>query len=324
MDKKISPASSLPATSVRHVEVGREQQGQRLDNFLIKTLKNLPRTRLYRLIRKGEVRVNKKRVKPEYKLCPGDIVRIPPLRLAEHDDQRIVIPDELLDLLGRSILYENDSVLIVDKPAGLAVHSGSGVRYGLIDAMRRLRPDCPIELVHRLDRDTSGCLLLAKHRQALLAMQRLLRSDALQKHYVAVVRGHWPGELLRIDTRLKRVTMPNGENKVFADEAGQAAETLIEAVRYAERDGLDLSWLDIRLMSGRTHQIRVHCQNAGHEIGGDAKYGDREFNRRLRQLGCKRLMLHAGSLDLPATDHTKAINVVAPLPAEFKLLFADV
>jgi len=319
LDKKISSPSS-----VQHIEASREQQGQRLDNFLIKTLKNLPRTRLYRLIRKGEVRVNKKRVKPEYKLCIGDCIRIPPVRLQQADESPLNIPAQLTELIGDSILYENDAIVVVNKPCGLAVHSGSGVRYGLIDVMRGLRPQTAIELVHRLDRDTSGCLILAKNREALLAMQALLRSDDMQKHYIAVVKGRWPGDLFRIETRLKRETMPNGEKKVFADPAGQVADTVIQSMSSFQRNGVVYSYLNILLKTGRTHQIRVHCQSVGHEIAGDTKYGDREFNRQLKQLGCKRLMLHASKLDLAPTAHTKALELVAPRPEEFKLLLEDV
>jgi 23S rRNA pseudouridine955/2504/2580 synthase len=315
LEKKTSSTSP-----VRLIEIGPEQQGQRIDNFLIKTLKSVPRTRVYRIIRKGEVRVNKKRVKPEYKLCLGDSVRVPPVRSEGSEQDEVTLPGDLVALIEKSILFENESIVIVNKPAGLAVHSGSGVRFGLIDVMRQLRANSPIELVHRLDRDTSGCVMLAKGREALLSMQSLLRSDELRKHYIAIVKGHWPVKLTQIDSRLKRVTMPNGEKRVFVDPAGQSAETLIESVVHGKRGELLFSQVEILLKTGRTHQIRVHCQSVGHSIGGDAKYGDRDFDRLLRHAGCKRLLLHANRLELPQTAHTQAIEVVAPRPAEFDLL----
>lgn len=305
------------------LEITQNQAGQRIDNFLLKTIKKLPKSRLYRIIRKGEVRVNKKRIKPEYKLQCGDLLRIPPIRL-QHDESRpIVIPADLMQKLNNSVLFENNEVLIINKPHGLAVHSGSGLRYGVIDIMRKLRPDNDIELVHRLDRDTSGCLILTKSRASLLVMQRLLQSNEMRKNYVAVVKGHWNSSLTSIELPLLRQTMSNGEKRVFVDERGQASHTCIDNVRHIKQDGICLSMLDIHLLSGRTHQIRVHCQSQKHEIGGDPKYGDRPFNQQLKSLGIRRMLLHAVSLEIPRNAHTKALKIIAPIPKEFRKLVQD-
>jgi 23S rRNA pseudouridine955/2504/2580 synthase len=185
--------TNIPQKSeVKIVQISQTQVNQRLDNFLLKILKNVPKSRIYRIIRKGEVRVNKKRSKPDYKLNTGDLVRIPPLRLEQRDDAKTYIAAGLIRSIEKAVLFENKHLLVIDKPAGLAVHSGTGISFGVIDIVRRLRPQTEIELVHRLDRDTSGCLLLAKHRQSLLAMQACLKNNTLKKAYLAVVKGHWP------------------------------------------------------------------------------------------------------------------------------------
>jgi len=285
--------------------------GQRLDNFLLKILKNVPRTRIYRIIRKGEVRINKKRCKPEYKLKLGDQIRVPPIRNDHDPDQPVVISNTWLEQIQSSILFENKNLIVIDKPSGLAVHSGSGVDYGVIDIMRKLRPDCDIELVHRLDRDTSGCLLLAKNRQALLALQKCVMDDSLNKVYLAIVKGRWPENKVDIKHSLKKMTMSNGERRVFVDDGGQTALTRI----LHNQPGSHFSLLTIQLLTGRTHQIRVHCQAEGHEIAGDNKYGDRNFNREMKKLGIKRLMLHASRLELPKTDFNDEI-VVNAIPSK--------
>lgn len=305
---------------VRFIEITASSDGQRIDNFLLKTLKGLPKSRLYRIIRKGEVRVNKKRIKPEYRLKPGDQLRIPPIRLQPEDSADIRIAPALLEQLESAILFENDSILVLDKPSGLAVHSGSGLRYGAIDALREMRKGVDIELVHRLDRDTSGCLLFAKSRPALLSMQSLFQSSRLRKTYQAIVKGHWDASVTRVLSPLLKQTMSNGERRVYVDERGQKADTEIVAVRHCSHQSLDYSLLTIRLWTGRTHQIRVHCQSLGHEIGGDAKYGDRDFNRAIKALGGGRLLLHAQQLEIPQNDHTKALRITAPTPREMLTL----
>jgi len=308
------------SSKVQFVEITESQDGQRIDNFLIKTLKNLPRSRLYRIIRKGEVRVNKKRIKPVYKLRIGDIVRIPPVQLEANEDTPVVIPQDLLNKVNAAILFENDSIIILNKPSGLAVHSGSGLRYGAIDVLRKLREQYDIELVHRLDRDTSGCLLFAKTRQGLLAMQNLFKSQQLRKTYLAIVKGHWDKSVKDIQLPLLKQTMSNGERKVFVDDRGQQAHTKIEQVTLFSKNGIDYSLLKIRLLTGRTHQIRVHCKSQNHEIGGDQKYGDRLFNKRIKNLSESRLLLHAVELEIPENDHTKGLVIKAPEPGAFKQL----
>lgn len=306
-------------TAVSLVEISAAQLNQRLDNFLLKRLHNVPRTRIYRIIRKGEVRVNKKRCKPDYKLQIGDQVRIPPMHLDQEKPQKSRPPKHLLDRLEKAVLFENNDILIIDKPTGLAVHAGSGVDYGVIDAMRLLYPQTEIELVHRLDRDTSGCLMLAKNRQSLLAMQNLLRENQLSKKYVAVVQGSWPQELTEITQPLKKFHLPNGERRVQVDAGGKSALSKVRLLR----SGKHYSLIQVELVTGRTHQIRVHCQSQGHAISGDDKYGDSEFNRRMRQRRIKRLMLHATSVELPHCDYTSEVVINAPLPAEFELLLGE-
>ena len=301
------------------VEISAAQLNQRLDNFLIKQLDNVPRTRIYRIIRKGEVRVNKKRSKPDYKLQIGDQVRIPPVHMDQRKPRKARPPATLVSKIEQAVLYQNRDILIVNKPAGLAVHAGSGVDYGLIDVMRLLYPNTEIELVHRLDRDTSGCLLLAKNRQALLGMQALLQERQLNKNYTAVVQGYWPQEIAEISQPLKKFHLPNGERRVRVDPAGKPALSRIKLLR----GGKFYSIIQVELVTGRTHQIRVHCQAQGHPIAGDDKYGDSDFNRNLRRRGIRRLMLHASSLELPLCVYTSEIVINAPLPAEFELLLAD-
>lgn len=306
-------------SGVEIVEITMSHLNQRLDNFLIKQLHKVPRTRVYRIIRKGEVRVNKKRCKPDYKLQLGDQVRIPPIRIDSDETEETRIPLSLQKALEAAILYENAHILILDKPTGLAVHSGSGVKFGVIDVLRILRPDCDIELVHRLDRDTSGCLMLAKHRQSLLIMQSCLQQNQLGKKYTAVVAGLWPAELVEINESLNRYYLPNGERRVQIDPAGKSACSRFRVLQA----GREFSMVQVELLTGRTHQIRVHCQHAGHEIAGDDKYGDSNFNKRMRKRKIKRLMLHAASLELPLTEFTPEIVINAPLPAEFENLISN-
>ncbi len=319
LNHKTSDADGvIPGTGVRFVEIGAGEAGQRLDNYLAKTLKQLPKSRLYRIIRKGEVRINKKRVRPDYKLRAGDCLRIPPLRL---DDPAAPpkLSERLKQEIEERILYEDADLLVLDKPSGLAVHSGSGLRYGAIDVLRALRPDSAIELVHRLDRDTSGCLLFALHRQALLDLQRQLQSGDMVKAYEAIVHGHWDRRLRRIDQPLKRETLPNGERRVFVDERGQEAVTLIESCEHFTREGVPFSLLQIRLLSGRTHQIRVHCQSAGHPIVADDKYGDRLRDKAMKRLGAKRLLLHARALQFDSPDGRR-LKLLAGRPPAFARL----
>jgi 23S rRNA pseudouridine955/2504/2580 synthase len=301
-------------TGVNVIEITDAEHNQRLDNFLLGRLDGIPRTRVYRSIRKGEVRVNKRRCKPDYKLQVGDQVRIPPLRQPQRKSAPRGPSAKLVESVERRILYENAHVVVIDKPAGLAVHGGSGVDFGVIDILRQLRPDFDMELVHRLDRDTSGCLLLAKHRPALLAMQACMLDRSLVKRYRALVQGRWPQQVSELDFPLKKIHLPNGERRMRVDPNGKAALTRVQILG----TGKDYSNIQLQLVTGRTHQIRVHCQAAGHPIAGDDKYGDDDFNRSMRRQGIKRLMLHATSLEFPANDYTQELVINAALPAEFE------
>ncbi len=303
--------------AAEHVRIDAAHDNQRLDNFLLGRLGKVPRTRVYRMIRKGEVRVNRKRARPDYRLRSGDEVRIPPLRADDGKQPRAKPSAALIERLGASILFENEHILVLDKPAGIAVHAGSGVAYGIIDAMRRLRPGANIELAHRLDRDTSGCLLFALHREALLELQRLLAENRIGKRYRAVVMGRWPAGLRQIDAPLERYHLPNGERRVRVDARGKAALTRFEIIDARS----EYSHLQIELLTGRTHQIRVHCQLQGQPIAGDDKYGDADFNKHMRARGLRRLMLHALSLDLPRGRFSPERVIHSPLPPEFERLY---
>ena len=309
-------SNNLQKTEVAYVNVSESQLGQRLDNFLFKYFNDLPKTRVYRIIRKGEVRINRKRCKPDYKLQLGDQIRIPPVQQKIPEKSASRLPNGLLQQIENSILYENTDLLIIDKPGGLAVHSGSGIKFGVIDVMRHIRTDIDIELVHRLDRDTSGCLLLAKNRKALLILQNSLTGNRLKKKYYAVVKGCWSGSAHKIEHRLKKYNLSNGERRVAVDNTGKSALSLVQVVQTNK----EYSLVEVEIVTGRTHQIRVHCQAEGHEIAGDDKYGDKSFNRYMRQQSIKRLMLHAFSLELPASEISPQVIITADMPREFQQL----
>ena len=299
---------------VHFIEISAAQENQRLDNFLLRYFKTVPKTRIYRIIRKGEVRVNKKRCKPEYKLKPGDSLRIPPVSVEASNQEAPYLPEKLLALIGRSILFENKHFLVINKPAGLAVHSGSGIAFGVIDLIRKIRPDDEIELAHRLDRDTSGCLMLTKNRQALLDMQKRWQDNSIRKTYLALVKGRWPDRVRKVEHRLIKTQLANGERRVFVGKTGKAATSLVKVLSTSDI----YTMIEVELLTGRTHQIRVHCQAEGHEIAGDSKYGDPTFDKMMRQRGLKRLMLHANSLQLPQSNYTAENTILAPLPEEFE------
>jgi 23S rRNA pseudouridine955/2504/2580 synthase len=303
---------------VELVRVDAELDGQRIDNFLMARVKGVPRSHLYRVMRRGEVRVNKGRVKPSYRLQEGDLVRIPPLRTAVAEGAPRP-PRNLLERLERSVLYEDERLIAVDKPAGLAVHGGSGLSYGLIEAMRVLRPSVDLALVHRLDRDTSGCLLLAKRRSALRELHRQLRANAVEKRYIALLGGQLTRQKVVVDAPLRKNTLQSGERVVRVDEAeGKAARTIFRVLgRIA---GLTL--VEAELITGRTHQIRVHAANLGMPVAGDEKYGDQSLNRRFRQLGLRRLFLHAAALSFSPESESGAIRIEAPLPADLKAVIS--
>lgn len=292
-----TPAS--PTSGVQLLEVAPELAGQRIDNFLRTQLKGVPKTLIYRILRKGEVRVNKGRIKPEYKLQAGDIVRVPPLRLAERDEPA-PLAQGLLERLEAAIVYEDKALLVINKPAGIAVHGGSGLNYGVIEAFRQLRPDAKdLELVHRLDRDTSGLLMIAKKRSMLRHLHEALRGDGVDKRYMALVRGSWPTSKKKVAAPLLKNNLRSGERMVEVDPEGKEALTEFRVLR---RFGEFATLVEASPITGRTHQIRVHAKHAGHSIAGDSKYGDEEFTREIRELGGKRLFLHAYQLKIELPD----------------------
>jgi 23S rRNA pseudouridine955/2504/2580 synthase len=306
------PAEQSARAAVRHVTIGPNEAGQRIDNFLITALKGVPKSHIYRVLRKGEVRVNKGRVKAQYRLQAGDELRIPPVRVAPESDAPDVSAPRAAELVAH-ILYEDTDLLVLDKPSGWAVHGGSGVAYGVIEALRVARPDLPnLELVHRLDRETSGCLLLAKHRAALLALHDALRNGAVDKHYLALVQGRWPSSLRRVDVALRKNVLRSGERIVAGDEDGKAAESEFH-VRNAYRQA---SLVEVHLLTGRTHQIRVHAAHAGHPLAGDSKYGDAEFNKTMKAQGLRRLFLHAHTVAVDSPSTGRRLTFTAPLPEE--------
>ena len=260
--------------------------------------------------------MNKKRCKPDYKLKIGDQVRVPPVRLADKSEVENFISQSILQRVEKSILFENKHLMVIDKPSGLAVHSGTGVSFGVVDIIRKMRADDNIDLVHRLDRDTSGCLLIAKHRQSLLAIQACFKAGSIGKFYLAAVKGRWPAAITEISKPLKKAHLPNGERRVYVDPDGQKAITRIIQIEAGSKSSL----LTIELLTGRTHQIRVHCQSEGHEIAGDTKYADLLFNREMKSMGIKRLMLHATRLEMPKTEFCDEIVINTKLPAEFARL----
>lgn len=296
--------------SVRMVTVGPEHAGQRIDNFLRTELKGAPKSLVYRVLRTGEVRVNKGRAKPETRLAEGDVVRIPPLRLSEAMPVRVgeALKGTLLD----AILYEDDEMLVLNKPSGLAVHAGSGVAVGVIEALRALRPEQKgLELAHRLDRETSGVLVLAKTRPALMHIHELLRGDSVKKTYNALVQGAWPDRLKKVEAPLAKNNLRGGERVVEVHGDGKEALTLFRVLERFEEATL----VEAMPVTGRTHQIRVHATHAGHPIAGDDKYGDVGFDRSLKAHGLGRLFLHAARIDLPRPGQ-KNLRVEAPLPEE--------
>jgi 23S rRNA pseudouridine955/2504/2580 synthase len=293
MQEKSSKAEESAYASVRKVRIDTEDAGQRIDNFLIRVLPGVPRGRVYRLLRRGEVRVNSGRVRAEYKLAAGDEVRIPPVRVADRDTAPA--PAAAARLL-ECVIYEDSRLLVVNKPSGVAVHGGSGVSHGVIELLRQARPDLKdLSLVHRIDRETSGCLVLAKRRSALRELHECFRDGRVEKNYLGLVVGDWQlGEQL-VEAPLLVTHRQGGERHVVVSPEGKAAQTRIRLSRtYGE-----FSLLQCTPFTGRTHQIRVHAQFAGFPLAGDERYGDEAANRRLRTLGLSRLFLHAQSIAFP-------------------------
>lgn len=300
--------------SVQVLTIDSEDAGQRVDNFLLRILKGVPKTRIYRIIRKGEVRVNKKRVAADYRLQENDLLRVPPVRMAEKGDA-VRPAGGVLEKLEQSIIYEDSKLIVVNKPSGLAVHGGSGLSYGLIEALRQIRPDNrTLELVHRLDRDTSGCLVIAKRRSMLRHLHNeLQQKHKVQKVYNALVIGKWPVRKQLVNAPLQKNVLQSGERMVRVDMDGKKSRTEYKVLERYQKATL----VEAMPITGRTHQIRVHCLHGGHAILGDDKYGRDEDNLAFREFGLKRLFLHAASIEfrLPEGD---TLKIEAPLPDDLQ------
>ena len=311
---------------VNHLNITEADAGQRLDNYLIKVLKGVPKSHIQRIIRAGEVRLNKKRCKGTDRLTEGDVLRIPPIRIAEK--QR---PSESNAAPAREfeIVYEDDAMLVINKPAGVAVHGGSGISFGVIEQIRRARPEARyLELVHRLDKDTSGLLMIAKKRSALVKLHEAIRNDHPKKIYLALGVGKFAQDKVHVKLPLYKYTGAQGEKMVRVSEEGQSAHTIFRVLnRFSgamlHQIGLsDLTYIEATLKTGRTHQIRVHMQSQNCPIAGDERYGDYQANKRLQKIGLKRMFLHAAELHLshPLTD--EPLKLVAPLPQELAQMMA--
>ena len=307
-----------PSGGVRTVKIDGEREGQRLDNFLLSQLKGAPKSLVYKIVRSGQVRINGGRAKPETRLEEGDQVRIPPVRLEEPGDKGTPAKG-LLEAMAASIVFEDARLLAISKPCGVASHGGSGISFGVIETLRALRPTQPLELVHRLDRDTSGLMIIAKKRSALRELQALLREDpsvqarGIAKRYLALLAGRMPDGVMSVDAPLHVGLRQGGERHVQVNPAGKAS---LSHFRVLERRG-GHSYCEVRIETGRTHQIRVHAQHIGHPVAGDDKYGDAEVNKRLReQLGLRRLFLHAASLEFALEGGQAPYVLNAPLVPE--------
>jgi 23S rRNA pseudouridine955/2504/2580 synthase len=301
------PHSAVP--EVRYVEVTDDDAGQRIDNYLVARLKGVPKSHIYRILRSGEVRINSKRAEASQKVAAGDRIRIPPVRVAQRGDPEPAPHFKL------PILFEDEHLLAIDKPAGLAVHGGSGVAHGVIESLRAMRPDARfLELVHRLDRETSGVLLLAKKRSSLTLLHEMMRTRTMDKRYLAGVAGRFRNERQRVRLSLAKRVTKEGEKRVSVSDEGQESETVFHLV---ERSA-EFSLLEAELLTGRTHQIRVHLAHLGHPVLGDDKYGDFELNRKLRKEGLKRMYLHAAKLSFEHPASGARVELASPLPADLE------
>lgn len=297
--------------TVKFVEITSEHSDQRIDNYLFTLLKGVPKSRIYRIIRKGEIRINGSRIKPDYKLNEGDKIRIPPVRIAERE--AFILPSKKLQyLLEKNILYEDDALLVLNKPSGLAVHGGSGIKFGLIEALRLIRPKTDyFELAHRIDRETSGCLIVAKKRSTLRYLQEQMRNRRMRKVYRALATGKWPRGIKRIDLPLMAFEQKTGEKIVRVNPKGKKSVTIFSVMKRYR----NFTLLEASLETGRTHQIRVHAQHIGCPLAGDSKYGLDDINKDIRKSGLKRMFLHAFKIgfSLPCG---KNIFIEAPMPSD--------
>lgn len=295
--------------SVHFIDIDASNVGQRIDNFLFNHLKSVPKGHVYKIIRKGEVRVNKGRIKQTYKLQFGDRVRIPPVSLAEKKTQPAP-GRSLLALMEQSIVYEDNGLLAINKPSGVAVHGGSGVSYGIIEALRALRPEQKfLELIHRLDRDTSGCLLIAKKRSVLTGIQDLLRQRQTDKRYLALLCGKVSFSRKKVAAPLLREALKSGERFVRVDKLGKESTSFFTRLEQFN----DSTLMEVKIVTGRTHQIRVHAQYLGHNVAGDSKYGNYACNQRMKSRGLKRLFLHSSQISFRHPETGSQITIEAPL-----------
>ncbi|QMV14957.1 23S rRNA pseudouridine(955/2504/2580) synthase RluC [Vibrio spartinae] len=306
-------------TQVQFVNIDEDIAGQRIDNFLRNKLKNIPKSVVYRILRKGEVRVNKKRIKPEYKLQPGDVIRIPPVTLPQSDTTQEPLSTKLekVSELEQCILFEDDALLVLNKPSGTAVHGGSGLKFGVIEALRALRPQARfLELVHRIDRDTSGILLVAKKRSALRHLQAQFRDKSVQKDYNALVMGRWEVKCRKINAPL----LKNEVNSIVrVNPQGKASETRFKVIEVFSQATL----IQASPVTGRTHQIRVHAQYAGHPIAWDDRYGDPRFDAYTGKLGLNRLFLHAAQIRFIHPTSGEKMEIVAPMEKKLEKVLAQ-
>ena len=300
--------------AVRHERIDEASAGQRIDNYLLRVAKGVPKSHIYRILRSGEVRVNGGRVQQTYRLAEGDKVRIPPLRVAEPQRDALAPAGKALP-----VVFEDDALLIIDKPSGKAVHGGSGISYGVIEQLRVQRPELRmLELAHRLDRETSGLLIVAKKRSALTALHDMLREGRMEKRYLTLVPGRWNNPLQHVKFPLFKYLTPGGERRVRVSEEGKAAHSIMRLVKRWR----DYSLLEVELKTGRTHQIRVHLAHLGFPLCGDDKYGDFALNKRLEREGLKRMFLHAVQLKFIHPLSGEAMSFEAPLPEELQV-FVD-
>ncbi|WP_394752912.1 23S rRNA pseudouridine(955/2504/2580) synthase RluC [Crenothrix sp.] len=303
-------------SQVKLFEVTDNHSDQRLDNFLITYLKGVPKSHIYRIVRKGEVRVNKGRVDVKYRLVIGDIVRIPPMRVAETNDV-VYVKQSLRDALQQGILFEDEGFIVLNKPAGFAVHGGTGIDSGIIEGLRVIRPEAHfLELVHRLDRDTSGCLIIAKKRSALRKLHEYFRTDQVQKTYLALLSGQWARKKLVVTAPLLKNISKGGERMVVISQAGKEAETLFRRLRLFA----DATLVEASPKTGRTHQIRVHAASLGHPIVGDERYGLNDVNKNFKQRGYNRMFLHAETLRFEHPTTGEPMTFSAPLPQQLQSL----
>ena len=312
----------LSKDAVNELTVDEAGQGQRIDNFLMRVLKGVPKSHIYRILRSGEVRVNRKRARPDVRLAVGDLLRIPPIRTGTQSDVR----ERLARPASFPILYEDDAIIAVDKPAGLAVHGGSGIAFGLIEQLRASRPNAKfLELVHRLDRDTSGVLLIAKQRASLVALHKALREGRVDKRYLVLVKGKWRDAKRQVELPLTKFVTSDGERRVRVErDGGKTARTVfyLREVRAGSEPTMTL--LEAELHTGRTHQIRVHLTHLGFPLAGDDKYGDFSWNKTLSRQGLKRMFLHAWKLAVAHPTEARELVLEAPLPDDLQSFLARV